>query len=105
MENKKTIIWSIVLFLIVVLMFIIIVYGRPIYKEHLIKRVEEFDSKWKPICENLGGLYLEFGLNHANNCYMNQSGVLVKTIMVELNGEYYLEGDCFIINKLMEGLN
>ncbi len=81
--------------LLVVVIMVSLYFIRVPYQDYLENRIIEFDNKWKPLCENLGGLYLESGMNHVNNCYINNSGALYKTIIMELNGEYYLKGDCF----------
>jgi len=98
MERKNILGFCIVIFIIMTLV-ISVLYFRPIFKEYKENSIKEFDAKWKPICENLGGLYLESGLNHANNCYVNQSGVLVKTTIIEEEDKHYLRGDCYLISK------
>jgi len=90
-------------FLIIIGVFIVlgllVFLGLPYYKANLEEGIKEFDNIYKPECERLGGLYLESGTNHHNNCYINKSGILYKTLIVEINGEWYLQGDRFLISK------
>lgn len=75
-------------------LFMIFVFS-PWYNDNHEQRTIEFDNKWGTACNELGGLYLEDGWSHMNNCYVNDSnGVLYKTLIVELKGNYYLQGDC-----------
>lgn len=91
---------KIITIILIIMILLIAVYSLTSYIADLQKkRAIEFKQKWKPICEELGGLYLEEGLNQKNDCYVNLSGILVRTMIIESQTGNYLRGDCFIIPK------
>jgi len=96
--KKETKILTIIIVIIVIIVLIWFITKKlvEIQKESAI----EFEEKWRPMCEDLGGLYLEEGTSQRNNCYINKSGFLIRTTIIENNGNPYLKGDCFIINNM-----
>ena len=92
---NKIIKWLGIIASILVLMYLIL----GIIPKLMDNGIKEFDNIWKPRCEKLGGLYLESGMSHTNSCYLNNSGILYKTLITEFNGEWYLQGDFFIITE------
>lgn len=69
----------------------------PMVEKWSDSKIQSFDNKWKPLCEELGGLYMEEGYNHGNNCYVNISNILYKTTIIESEQGNYLLGECFIL--------
>lgn len=54
------------------------------------ERVKQFDDKYKPVCDSLGGIYPQ-ERNYRNNwCYLNQSGILRKGCMIQINKQWEL---------------
>lgn len=54
------------------------------------ERVKEFDLKYKPVCDSLGGIYKQEGNYRNNVCYLNDNGILRKSYMNKINGEWHL---------------
>ena len=73
---------------ILVLIFIVGITLRNI--EHGKERVKEFDLKYKPICDSLGGIYKQEGNYRNNACYLNDREILRKGCMNQINGEWHL---------------
>lgn len=56
------------------------------------KSALEFENKYRPICEGLGGEYLESGINQNNWCYFTKDNITKRTCLVEkLNNWYAVE--------------
>ena len=54
------------------------------------ERAIEFDKKYKPVCDSLGGIYQQEG-NYRNNwCYINYNGILRKGCMIQINEQWEL---------------
>ena len=98
--RKKT---QVIIMAIIILLGTSIYFLFPLWKTNMENDMEEFDNKYRPQCERLGGLYLEEGYSHTNKCFLNKSGVLYETRIVKLNGEWYLQGDCYMLNDASLG--
>lgn len=87
---ENTIILIFVVILIALFLIGFTLHLIKIYKENLKESVVEFDAKYKPICDFFGGIYPQEG-NYRNNwCYLNNSGILRKSCMKQINEQWHL---------------
>lgn len=91
MEDRYKLLLGILMFVsLLLLIFKVIPDIQDSYNEKQGERNIEWDTKYKPICDNLGGLYLEEGYVHGNYCYLNHSGILHRGCMKEVKEIWYL---------------
>lgn len=96
MEKKEINGWLIAAVVIFIILVVVALF--QLGESYFNKRegdIVEWDLKYEPICNNLGGLYLEEGYTHHNWCYFNKTGVLQRYCMVKKLNNWYLV-DCRI---------
>ena len=79
-----------VLIIISVLLYNLFLLVKPKVLEKRRIHIMEFDLKYKPVCDSLGGIYKQEGNYRNNICYLNDSGILRKGYMNKINGEWHL---------------